>query len=111
MAKTASPKKPSAPQKVKPASPALHPLQRRLEGYWVSLDEENLRWEFRPKKGNTGILYAWFRDISYQKRSYTLKGKDLMALPQLKLNVKVKFNGDTMTLTEKKQILRFKRMS
>ena len=100
----------SKPAPVAP-KPALHPLQNQIRGFWVSSDGEDQRWEFQPSKGNTGILYAWYRDISYHKRPYILQGKNRMFLPQLKMNVTVTFRRGEMILTEGKEVLRFKRMT
>ncbi|MBW3624482.1 MAG: hypothetical protein KY468_13835 [Armatimonadetes bacterium] len=96
----------------KPAkTPAAHPLQKQLEGYWISKGAIPLRWEFQPGKANTGNMFAWDKDISYKRNPYLLKGKNLLVFPGMKISMKVTFERGVMVLTTGKQVRRFQRES
>lgn len=99
------------PPRTEAANPPAHPLQKRLEGYWVSQDKDQLKWEFSPGKRNTGHLYDWFRDISYHKSPYLLMGRDQLVLPQKKLKFRIKFSKGLMILSQGKKQRTFKKIS
>jgi hypothetical protein len=82
------------------AKPALHPLQNRLKGYWASSGTDKELWEFQPGKGNAGVLYVWFKNSSYHKRPFLLKGQNQLVIPKLKLTFGIAFERGMLVLSQ-----------